>query len=165
MAHSGNYVNHEIRDIDRRLSRLEHEVAELRKPKPLTRAGAVIFSLTGDTTMNSLTLLVGQKASASIATYLADGVTPSGATLSNIQWNFTDPSASVTINADGTATIIGLAPSANGPVAGTVSNTATDTDNAVSTWSLPFTIQVAAPPPPPPAQLTQSEAVVFSVPA
>ena len=113
---------------------------------------------------NALVLNVGQKSTASIQPLLADGVTPSGGALSNVAYNFTDPSATVVLNSDGvTAECTGVAAS-TGPVSGTATCTVTDTDGVVSTWSQPFTITTNAVTPPP-SQLTQSVAVQFTTPA
>jgi len=111
---------------------------------------------------NTLVLNVGQTSQGSIVPLLADGVTPSGGILSNVAYNFSDPSATVMLNPDGlTCTVTGVAPS-TGPVAGTATCTVTDTDGAVSTWSQAFTIQTNAAPPP--QQLTQSVVVQFTDP-
>ena len=114
---------------------------------------------------NILVLNVGQTSQASPITYLADGVTPSGAAYSAATYTFSDPSATVSLNSDGvTATVTGVAASV-GPVSGSVVFTATDTDGAVSTWTQAFTIQTNGnQPPPPPSQLSQSSAVQFSTP-
>jgi hypothetical protein len=158
-------ILHELRTI-------AHELQPPHPPQPstLSRFSAVHFtSETGDSTMadNVLALNVGQTSQASPITYLADGVTPSGAAYSSVSYAFSDPSATVSINSDGvTATVTGVAPS-TGPVSGSVSFTATDTDGAVSAWVQAFTIQtngVQPPPPPPPSQLSQSSAVQFTTP-
>jgi len=117
-------------------------------------------------TDNILSLNVGQTSTASPVTYLADGVTPSGATYSAVSYAFSDPSATVVVNSDGvTALVTGVAAS-SGPISGAVSFTATDTDGAVSQWTQAFTIQTnGTQPPPPPSQLSQSAAVQFSTPA
>lgn len=113
---------------------------------------------------NVLVLNVGQTSIASVVTYLADGTTPSGATYSAVTYTFSDPSATVVPNADGlTALITGVAAS-TGPVSGTVSFTATDTDGAVSQWTQTFIITTNAVTPPP-SQLSQSAAVQFTTPA
>jgi hypothetical protein len=114
---------------------------------------------------NALTLAVGQTSQASPVTFLADGVTPSGATYSAASYTFSDPSATVVLNSDGvTATVTGVAASAS-PISGSVSFTATDTDGAVSTWTQPFTVQTTGVvTPPPPSQLSQTSALQFSVP-
>lgn len=147
----------------------EHALYELReirrelRPK-LSAFAAVQFS--GDLTManNALVLNVGQTSTASPITFLADGVTPSGATYSAATYTFSDPSATVALNSDGvTATVTGVAAS-TGPVSGSVSFTATDTDGAVSQWTVPFTVQTNAVTPPPPSQLSQSAALQFSTP-
>jgi hypothetical protein len=148
--------------IERTLHRIEHEIH--RNNQPITAAIAVQF--TGDSIManNALVLNVGQTSQASIQPLLADGVTPSGGVLSAVSYTFTDPSATVVINADGlTATVTGVAAS-TGAVTGSASATVTDTDGVVSTWTQTFTITTNAVTPPPPAQLTQSIAVQFSTP-
>lgn len=115
---------------------------------------------------NALTLSVGQTSTASPITFLADGVTPSGATYSAATYTFSDPSATVVLNPDGvTAVVTGVADSAGAAVSGSVSFTATDTDAVVSTWTQAFTITtVGTVTPPPPAQLSQSSAVTFTTP-
>jgi len=157
---------HGIRQELREIERKEDEILDLLKsnpnPNPLTRAIAVIF--TGDNPMlnNTLVLNVGQTSQASIVPLLADGVTPSGGTLSAVSYTFSDPSATVVLNADGlTATVTGVAAS-TGAVSGSAACTVTDTDGVVSTWTQTFTIQTNAVVPP--AQLTQSVAVQFSTP-
>jgi hypothetical protein len=157
---------HGIRQELREIERKEDEILDLLKsnpnPNPLTRAIAVIF--TGDNPMlnNTLVLNVGQTSQASIVPLLADGVTPSGGTLSAVSYTFSDPSATVVLNADGlTATVTGVAAS-TGAVSGSAACTVTDTDGVVSTWTQAFTIQTNAVVPP--AQLTQSVAVQFSTP-
>ena len=110
---------------------------------------------------NVLVFNVGQQSQAAIVALLADGVTPSGGVLSGVAYNFSDPSATVVLNADGlTATCTGVAPS-TGPVSGSARCTVTDTDGVVSQWTQAFTIQTNAVE----QQLTQSVAVQFSTPA
>jgi hypothetical protein len=151
-----------------------HELKEIRRelepptPPPTTRSRSSALVFTGDSiTManNALAINVGQTAQASPVTFLADGVTPSGATYSAATYTFSDPSATVVLNSDGvTATVTGVAAS-TGPVSGSVTFTATDTDGAVSTWVNPFTVTTSAvQPPPPPSQLSQSSALQFSTP-
>jgi len=112
---------------------------------------------------NVLVFNVGQVSQASILPLLADGVTPSDGVLSGVAYNFSDPSATVVLNADGlTATCTGVAAS-SGPITGTATCTVTDTDGAVSPWNQSFTIQTNAVVPP--QQLTQSVAVQFTTPA
>jgi hypothetical protein len=114
---------------------------------------------------NALTLNVGQASQASIQPLLADGITPSGGTLSAVSYSFVDPSATVVLNADGlTATVTGVADSAGVAVSGSATATVTDTDQAVFTFTQAFTVTTIAVTPPPPAQLTQSIAVAFSTP-
>jgi hypothetical protein len=113
---------------------------------------------------NALTLNVGQTSTASPITFLADGVTPSGATYSAAAYTFSDPSATVVLNADGvTALVTGVAAS-TGPISGSVTFTATDSDGAVSNWSQAFTITTGGGVVPP-NQLSQSSALTFSTPA
>jgi len=139
------------------------EILSLLKPKPLTAAIAVRFTGASVMPNNALVFNVGQQSQASIMPLLADGVTPSGGTLSNVTYTFTDPSATVVLNPDGlTATCTGVAAS-TGPVGGTATCTVTDTDQVVSQWTQAFTIQTNAVAPP--AQLTQSVAVQFTAPA
>lgn len=127
----------------------------------LSRVAALHF--TGAIMANDLVLTVGQSSTASPITFLADGTTPAGATYSAATYTFTDPSATVTLNADGvTAAVAGVAAS-TGAVSGSVSFTATDTDGAVSQWTVPFTVTVNAPVPP--SQLSQSAGLNFSTPA
>ena len=150
-------TNELLKEIRNSVRAIEHYL----KPKHLTRTIAVLFT-EGVVMNNVLVFNVGQKSTASIVPLLADGVTPSGGTLSNVAYNFNDPSATVVLNSDGlTATCTGVAAS-SGPVGGMATCTVTDTDNAVSQWSQSFTIQTNAVPP---QQLTQSVAVQFSTPA
>lgn len=163
----------ELTEISRELrwevGAIRHELREiLRILRPQTFTASIAVQFTGDSIMpnNSLVFNVGQTSQASIVPLLADGVTPSGGTLSAVSYTFSDPSATVVLNADGlTATVTGVVAS-TGPVAGTAACTVTDTDGAVSTWSQAFTITTnpVTPPPPPPTQLTQSIAVAFSAP-
>lgn len=155
-------LEREIRELRHEMHHGFREIWRILRPKPLTAAIAVQF--TGEIPMpnNVLTLNVGQTSQASIQPLLADGVTPSGGTLSNVAYSFSDPSATVVLNADGlTATVTGVAAS-SGAVSGTASCTVTDTDSVVSTWTQAFTITTNAIVPP--AQLTQSVAVQFSTP-
>jgi hypothetical protein len=143
------------------LKRIERIIA------PRTKSIAVRFSSPqGDpATMpnNVLTLNVGQTSTASIQPLLADGTTPSGGTVSNVSYTFSDPSATVALNPDGlTALVTGVAASTAGAVSGSAACTVTDTDGVVSTWTQAFTILVNAVVPP--AQLTQSIAVQFTTP-
>ena len=151
-------ILHELRDIRREL---KHRPSPL--PQPTSRFSAVQF--TGDSIImqtNNLTLAVGQTSTATPVTFLADGTTLAGATLSGVSYAFSDPSATVAINSDGvTALVTGVAPS-TGPISGAVSFTATDTDSAVSQWTQPFTITVTGIVPP--GQLSQSSALRFSDP-
>jgi hypothetical protein len=146
-----------------RIERLLREIRRELKPKLATYSIEVRF--TGDSPManNALTLNVGQTSQASIQPLLADGVTLSGGVLSAVSYTFSDPSATVVLNADGlTATVTGVAASA-GAVTGTAAATVTDNDGVVSTWTQAFTITTNAVVPP--AQLTQSVAVQFTTPA
>ena len=165
-----SHEEHKLYSLIDRIARdvLEPILGELRairrelKPKPLTRSIAVRFS--GDLmSTNALVFAVGQTSQASIQPLLADGLTPSGGVLSNVVYTFSDPSATVVLNADGlTATCTGVAAS-TGAVSGSASCTVTDTDGVVSTWTQPFTITTSGAVVPP-AQLTQSVAVQFTDP-
>lgn len=129
-------------------------------PKPITKRIAVRFTGARIMPNNVLVFNVGQQSTASILPLSADGVTPSGGTLSNVAYAFSDPSATVVLNPDGlTATCTGVSPS-SGPVTGTATCTVTDTDGVVSQWSQAFTIQTNAAA----QQTTQSVAVQFSTP-
>jgi hypothetical protein len=168
MAHHHHPKNDdtEILRTEKEILRVEqeilHELHDL-KPHRLSQSSAVQFS--GDFMANNVLVLnVGQTSTASPITFLADGVTPSGATYSAATYTFSDPSATVVLNPDGvTATVTGVAAS-TGPVTGSVTFTATDTDSVVSTWTQSFTVQTDAVTPPPPEQLSQSSAVTFSTP-
>ena len=111
---------------------------------------------------NILVFSVGQTSTDTITPLLADGVTPSGGTVSNLTVAFSDPSATVSVNGPDTALFTATASSTGGPVTGTTQCTVTDSDGAVSTWTQTFTVQVNAVVPP--DQLTQSIANVFSTP-
>lgn len=154
----------ELIHLEREQLRLLREIAHELRPHRLSTFSVVQFI--GDFPMpnNVLVFNVGQSSTASPVTFLADGVTPSGATYSAATYTFSDPSATVVLNPDGvTATCTGVAAS-SAPVVGSVSFTATDTDGAVSTWTNSFTIQTNAVVPPPPTQLSQSSALQFSIP-
>jgi len=158
------FGEHHLQEEIDELRREIREIWRILRPKPLTASITICF--TGESAMNALVFNVGQISQASIVPLLADGVTPSGGTLSNVVYTFSDPSATVVLNSDGvTATCTGVAGS-SGPVAGTAACTVTDTDGVVSTWTQAFTITTNAvtPPPPPPQQLTQSISVQFSTP-
>lgn len=129
----------------------------------ISKSAKLIF--TGASTMaNDLVLNVGQSSTATPTTFLADGTTPAGATISAATYTFSDPSATV-VSSDGvTAVVTGIAASA-GAVSGSVSFTATDTDGAVSQWTVPFTVTTNSVTPPPPEQLSQSAGLTFSTPA
>lgn len=142
---------------------LLQQIVDNTNPKPLTARVANIFS--GDSVManNVLVLNVGQTSTDVITPLLADGVTPSGGTVSGVAITFTDPSATFVVNADNSVTFTGVAATAGGtPASGSTACTVTDTDAVVSTWNVPFTVLVNAVVPP--AQLTQSVANVFSTP-
>jgi hypothetical protein len=172
-------MSHEEKEILKRLlreskenaeeiARVLHIVREIERelrphPKPITASIAVQFSGEPPMPNNALTLNVGQTSQASILPLLADGITPSGGTLSAVSYTFSDASAIVVLNADGlTATVTGVADSAGVAVSGTATCSVTDTDGVVSQWSQAFTITTLGVVPP--AQLTQSVAVQFSTP-
>ena len=163
-----SFYRHELRRIlkvaEENNTLLRHILRAVHPPS-LTRSIAVRF--TGATMANSLTLTVGQTSQASIVPLLADGVTPSGGTLSSVAFTFSDPSATVTLNADGqTATVTGVAAS-TGAVQGSASCIVTDTDGVISSWTQTFSITTNAGTtvtPPPPSQLTQSIEVNFTAP-
>lgn len=146
------------------LSSILYLLDRLVSPKRLSHSAAVKFTGANMPQIDNLVLNVGQTSTLSPITFLADGITPSGATYSNTAVTFSDASGIVVLNADGvTALVTGVAAS-TGPVSGTGSFTATDTDGAVSQWTQGFTVTVNAVTPPPPEQLSQSAAVSFSDP-
>lgn len=148
------HVNEEILEV---LKDIRHELNPQRTVKT-----AVIF---GDDTMatNALVLIVGQSSTATIEAFLTDGVTLSGGVVSKQVFTISDPSLTLVVNPDGTATITGVAAS-TGAVNGTAASTVTDTDGAISNWVQPFTVTVNAVKPPPPKQITQVTGVSFSTP-
>jgi hypothetical protein len=172
-----------LKAIERITRRLDHEAEEDREtlrliqrelkqiaddlnpppppPSTITRSVANVFS--GDSKMadNVLVFNVGQTSTDTLTPRLADGVTPSGGVVSSVSVAFSDPSATAVLQPDNTILFTGVAAS-TGPVSGAVSLTITDTDGAVSTWTVPFTVQTNAVVPP--SQLTQSVANVFSTP-
>src|SRR5271166_4115365 len=151
----------EILEVLRDIRHYTRRILAAVEPKPLTTAIAVHFTGASIMPNNVLVFNVGQQSQAAIVALLADGVTPSGGVLSGVAYNFSDPSATVVLNADGlTATCTGVAASTT-PIKGTATCTVTDTDGVVSTWSQDFTIQTDAVA----AQLTQSIAVEFTAPA
>lgn len=150
--------NHQL--LERILETLERIERKLSTPTARTTRIAIQF---GANTMafNAVTLLVGQSTIASIVPLEADGVTVTpGAVVSNATISETDPSVTVTDNADGTVTIAGVAA---GTATGTASATVTDADGTVNTFSVSFTTTVNAVTPP--TGRTASIAVAFSVPA
>ena len=152
---------HRLEHVEHTLLRIEREI---HPPQPPTLTAAIAVEFSGETPMsnNALVLNVGQTSQASIQPLLADGVTPSGGVVSAVSYTFSDPSATVVLNADGlTATVTGVAASA-APVSGSAACTVTDTDGVVSTWVQAFTVQTNGVVPP--AQLTQQVAVQFSTP-
>jgi hypothetical protein len=164
-----NFIARELIENTREVKEQKFILGEIYKelqpqPQRLTAFIGVLFK-SGDGTMafNALTLNVGQTSQASIVPLLADGVTPSGATLSNVSYTFSDPSATVVLNPDGlTATVTGVATSTAGAVTGQAQCTTTDTDGVVAQFSQGFTITVGTVVPP--SQLTQSIGVSFTTP-
>lgn len=159
----GRRKNREDREI-REILDLEREILRELHPKRLTQRISIRF--TGETTManNAVTLNVGQTSTASIQPLLADGVTPSGGTLSNVSYAFVQPTtaATVELNSDGVTALVTGVSNSSGTILGTATATVTDTDGAVTTFSQSFTVTVNAPTP---QQLTQSIAVQFTAPA
>jgi hypothetical protein len=133
-------------------------------PRTITVSVANIFSGASTMANNALVFNVGQKSTDNITPLLADGVTSSGGTLSNVVITFSDPSATFVLNPDNTVTFTAVAASTGGTaVSGSTAATVTDTDGVVSTWTVPFTVLVNGVVPP--AQLTQSVVNSFSTPA
>src|ERR1017187_3316930 len=164
MSHDSRHDKHGEDHMLREILEGVHELLRRSKPKQLTASIAVRFTgATMSQPNNTLVFSVGDTSTAAFMPFLADGVTPSGGTLSNVSYTFNDPSATVVLNADGfTATVTGVAAS-TGPVSGSASCTVTDTDGVVSTWTQAFTITTNGGVLP--MQLTQSVAVQFSDPA
>jgi hypothetical protein len=161
------HVFKELDRIQEDLNLLQTDVDEIQEelePKPLTKSVANIFIGVGKMADNVLVFNVGQTSIDTLTPRLADGVTPSGGVVSNDTVNFSDPSATATVNADNTVTFVGVADSAGIAVSGSTVCTVTDTDGAVSQWTISFTVQTISVTPPPPDQLTQSVANVFSTP-
>jgi hypothetical protein len=156
-------THHEIHLLEEIRHELK-EVLEILRPKHLTKSVANIFS--GDLIMenNVLVFNVGQISTDTISPFLTDGVTPSGGVLSNVAVSFSDPSATAVVQSDNTVLFTGVADSAGVAISGSTFFTITDTDSAVSTWTIPFTVQTIGVTPPPSAQLTQSVSNVFSTP-
>lgn len=161
ILHVQEEILRETRETHRDVEEIERRLLH----PNLTKSIAIQFS--GAITMpnNVLTLNVGQSSVGTITPLLADGVTPSGGTVSAASFSIpTDTSFAAVDNGDGTLTVTGTAVSA-APVTGTASATITDSDGAVSTFSTSFTITVAAGTTPPPVATTTSIAVAFSTPA
>jgi len=159
----GNVISNKTLDAIHKSNELLAKIAKCSCQQ--SKFSAIQFT-TGDSPMqtNNLVMNVGQTSTASPITFLADGTTPSGATYSNAVYTFNDPSATVVLNPDGvTALVTAVAASTAGPVSGTVSFTATDTDGAVSQWTNIISILVNGVAPP--TQLSQSSAIQFSDPA
>jgi hypothetical protein len=159
----GRRQNKEDRELKEVLE-LEREILERLEPHRLTQRISIRF--TGEITManNAVTLNVGQKSTASIQPLLADGVTPSGGTLSNVSYAFVQATtaATVDLNSDGVTALVTGVSNSSGTILGTATATVTDTDGAVTTLSQSFTVTVNAPAP---QQLTQSIQVQFTAPA
>lgn len=172
---------HLLRSIHGSLERIFHlllfAIETPPPPSQLSQSAFVIFtppappSLTNPLegaspampSINQIILSVGLSSTASVGTLLADG-TPSGSSYSNQSYSLNDPAITVTLNPDGTATILGVSATTI-PISGSVSFTATDTDQAVSQWTVPISVTVNAVTPPPPDQLSQSAFVSFTDPA
>jgi hypothetical protein len=126
------------------LEELLQDVREIlaRLPKP-PRTTSIAVESPG-AAMNSLVLNVGQSSIATIVPLEADGVTQTpGAVVSAQTFTISDPSLTLTPNADGTATIAGVAAS-TGTISGTASATITDLDGAVAAFTQIFTVTVNA---------------------
>jgi hypothetical protein len=153
------FLLHELREIEHDL----HPPTPPPSPSRITYFVSNVFS--GDSQMadNVLVLNVGQTSIDTLTPRLADGITPSGGVVSNVSVAFSDPSATAVLQPDNTILFTGVAAS-TGPISGSNTFTITDTDGAVSQWTVGFTVQVGGGTPPPPDQLTQSVANVFSTP-
>jgi len=148
-------------ELQRAELRILHRIERELLPTRITKS--VVNQFLGEEIMaiNALVFNVGQTSINTIIPLLADGVTPSGGVLSNVVVTFSDQSATFVVNPDNTVAFTAVIAS-TGPVNGSTAVTVTDTDGAVSTWTVAFTVttnQVV-----PPAQLTQSVTNSFSTP-
>jgi hypothetical protein len=127
--------------------RLEHEILRhLREDIQRTTQLVTVF---GDDTM-AATLpgseVVGQSVIATLVAYEADGITATpGAVVSAQVWDAVSDAtiATLTANADGTATFVALAA---GTLTGSVSATVTDVDGTVLTLTGSYTLVVTTSP-------------------
>lgn len=140
---------------------LQQLLEDLAPEPPLTASAPVIIP--GESMANNTYQMnVGQSQAGVITPLLADGVTPSGGTVSGTVVTFNDPSASFVLAADNvTITFTGLAAN-TAPVSGSVDFTVVDSDGVTSTWTDAITVEVDAVAPPP-QQLTQSAPIVVGV--
>jgi hypothetical protein len=100
------------------------------------------FNPKGDSKMADLSLNVGQSSTGTVTPFLADGVTQTpGAVVTSATWSLTDPSVTVTTNADNTVTVTGVA-ATTAPVTGNVTAVITDSDGTVGTFTATFSITV-----------------------
>lgn len=159
------HIEHEVVEhVEKAVERIEEEFEHLfhhHHPRRTTSIAIISF---GDTTMNDITLLVGQSTIGTIVPLEADGVTQTpGAVASAQAFSIPpDPSFGAVDNGDGTLTITGNAPSA-ATVTGTATATVTDADGTVNSFTQPFTITVNGVTPP--TERTASIGVSFSTPA
>lgn len=162
-VHSSLNVLYDQRTLIQGISSNVRSILILIKPKQLTHSIVVRFTGASMQPNNTCVFNVGDTAPVNILALLADGITPSGGTISNAAYNFNDPSATVVLNPDGlTAVATGVADSGGVAVKGTATCTVTDTDGVVSQWIQDFTITTKGVAPP--QQLTQSIAVQFGDP-
>lgn len=153
-----SHEDHILKSILRELRMIRRELT----PRRITAAIAVKF--TGAKMENVLNIKVGQTSTATLLELTSDGVTASGGVPSSVVFTFNDPSATVVLDPDGVSALITGVAVSNGPIAGTVTATITDTDGAVSQFADSFTIEVDADVTAP-VPLTKSIAVNFSTPA
>jgi hypothetical protein len=151
-------ANRIIDELDEIFSILQ-QIADNTAPAPtLTASVANVFTGASKMADNVLVMNIGDVYTDTITPRQADGVTASGGVLSAVVITYTDLSATFVLNADNTVTFTAVSTTA-APVSGSTACTVTDTDGAVSTWTIPFTVNAAVVPP---TQLTQSVANVFT---
>ncbi len=153
----------ELRCQTRILKEIERTAQQINLKLPPLRTTQVGFRFTnqsgGSTMAFSVVLTTGQSTVATIVPLEADGttITP-GSVVSAQVFSITDAGISLVTNADGTATITGVGPTA-GAVSGTASATDTDVDGQIGNFTQTFTVTVNAP-----TQHTASIGITFSAP-
>lgn len=152
-----------IKEQNRLLFELIKEFIKHCCPKNRTTQVGIQFTGVPKMPLNALSMQVGQQSTATIIPLLPDGKTPSQGSVSAVTYNFSDPSATFTLNADGvSASVVGVSETVKAPASGSVSCTVTDPDGTVNSFTQDFVVTVV--PVPPPVPITASIAVEFSTP-